>query len=313
MSAHVALSGLTGSADLPATLSRAVMTDLVRDGLGFRGLSITDALDMEALPQGDAQALDAVAAIRAGVDLLLCTPDEQKAARIEGAVTHAAARGLFDLDELAASAARLASLRRRLAAVTPPDLGVVGCADHQALAREVADRSITLVRDRDGQLPLRPAPGDRIVAIMPRPRNLTPADTSRSVEPGLAVALRAHWPDVDEIVTSHPPTDDEIAAVVAASARAAITVVGTIAASADAAQAALVGALLDAGRCVVTVSLRTPWDLGAYPRAATHVAAYGILRPTLAALAATLFGAQPFRGRLPVTLPAALMEDAPAR
>jgi beta-N-acetylhexosaminidase len=313
MSAHVALSGLTGSAELPATLSRAVMTDLVRDGLGFLGLSITDALDMEALPQGDAQALDVVAAIRAGVDLLLCTPDEQKAARIEGAVTHAAARGLFDADELRASAGRLAALRARLASVPRPDLSVVGSAAHQRIAREVADASITLVRDHDGLLPLRPAPGDRVLAVMARPRNLTPADTSRSVEPGLAAALRAHWPDVDEIVTAHPPTDEDIAAVVAAAAGASVSVVGTIAASADAAQAALVDALLDAGRPVVTVSLRTPWDLASYPRAGTHVAAYGILPPTLAALAATLFGEQPFRGRLPVALPDGLLEDAPAR
>jgi beta-N-acetylhexosaminidase len=313
MSAHVALSGLTGSPDLPATLSRAVMTDLVRGGLGFGGLSITDALDMEALPQGDAQALDAVAAIRAGVDLLLCTSDQRKAARIEGAVTHAAARGLFEPGELRASAGRLATLRARLASVSQPDLSVVGSAAHRALAREVADRSITLVRDRARLLPLRPAAGDRVLAVMPRPRDLTPADTSRSVPPGLAAALRAHWPDVDEIVTSHPPTHDEIAAARAAAAGAAVVVVGTIAASADPAQAALVDALLDTGRPVVTASLRTPWDLAAYPRAGTHVAAYGILPPTLAALAATLFGDQAFRGVLPVALPAGLHEDAPRR
>ncbi|HET7828571.1 MAG TPA: glycoside hydrolase family 3 N-terminal domain-containing protein [Candidatus Limnocylindrales bacterium] len=313
MSAHVALSALTGSADLPATLSRSVMTDLVRGALGFRGLSITDALDMEALPQGDAQALDAVAAIRAGVDLLLCTPDEQKAARIEGAVMHAAARRLFEPDELRASASRLAALRARLSSVPRPDLAVVGSATHQALAREVADRSITLVRDRDGLLPLRLATGDRIVAVMPRPRNLTPADTSASVSPGLAVALREHWPDVHEIVTAHPPTDEDARTVREAARDAAVIVLGTITASADRAQADLVDAVLDAGRPVVTVSLRTPWDLAAYPRAGTNVAAYGILPPTLAALAATLFGQQPFRGRLPVALPAGLQEDALAR
>jgi beta-N-acetylhexosaminidase len=77
-------------------------------------------------------------------------------------------------------------------------------------------------------------------------------------------------------------------------------VVGTIAASSDPAQARLVEALLDTGRPVVTVALRTPWDLAAYPRARTHVAAYGILQPTLAALAAAMTGAIPFQGRLPV-------------
>jgi beta-N-acetylhexosaminidase len=313
MSAHVALSPLTGSASLPATLAREVMDGLVRDRLGFRGVTITDALDMEALPQGDAQAIDAIAALRAGNDLLLCAPDERKAARIEAAVVHAAARRLFDPDALRASESRIATLRARLAEAVMPDLDVVGGADHRALARAVAERSITLVRDRGGLLPLRLEPGASILAVMPRPRTLTPADTSDSVEPGLAAALRAHWPDVREIVTSHPPTADEIAAVVAAAADASATVVGTIAASADPAQAALVDALLAAGGPVVTVALRTPWDLAAYPRAGTHVVAYGILAPTLAALAGSLFGERPFRGRLPVALPDGLGEDGSPR
>ena len=116
---------------------------------------------------------------------------------------------------------------------------------------------------------------------MPRPRALTPADTSDAVPPGLAAALRERLPDVDEVVTSHPPTDDEIAAVRARAFDADVVVVGTIAASADPAQVRLVEALLETGRPVVTVALRTPWDLDAYPRARTHVAAYGILPPTL--------------------------------
>ena len=58
MSAHLALPAVTGDASLPATLSRAVMHDLIRDDLGFRGLTITDALNMGALPQGDAQVID---------------------------------------------------------------------------------------------------------------------------------------------------------------------------------------------------------------------------------------------------------------
>jgi len=277
-----------------------VMRDLVRSGLGFTGLTITDALDMAALPQGAGQGIDAIAAIHAGVDLLLCTADPVKAERIETAISHAAARRLFDPDELRASAARLAAVRRRLAGFPRPDPAVVRSAAHLALAREVAERSITLVRDEDGVLPLRLAPGARILAVMPAPRDLTPADTSSTVVPSLAAALRRRWPDVEEVVTSQPPDDGEIAALVARANAADVVVVGTISASADPAQARLVDALLATGRTVVTVALRTPWDLGAYPRARAHVAAYGILEPTMDALAAALFGAIPFRGRLPV-------------
>ena len=169
MSAHIGLPAITGDPSLPATLAREVMHDLVRDDLGFTGLTITDALDMAALPQGTGQVVDVIAALRAGVDLLLCTPDPVKLGRIEDAIVQAAVRRLFDPVELWASAERLAALRRRLAAIPRPDPSVVRSAPHLALAREVAERSITLVRDDDGLLPLRPGPGSRVLAVMPRP------------------------------------------------------------------------------------------------------------------------------------------------
>jgi beta-N-acetylhexosaminidase len=53
----------------------------------------------------------------------------------------------------------------------------------------------------------------------------------------------------------------------------------------------------------VTLALRAPFDLAAYPAARCHVAAYGILPPTLAALAAAIAGDTPFPGKLPAAVP----------
>jgi beta-N-acetylhexosaminidase len=53
----------------------------------------------------------------------------------------------------------------------------------------------------------------------------------------------------------------------------------------------------------VTVALRTPFDLAAYPSSRVHVSAYGLLRPSLAALGAALFGSVGFPGRLPAAIP----------
>ena len=305
MSGHFASPGLTGSRTLPATLSRRVMGDLLRDELGFHGVAITDALDMKALPQDATQAVDVLAAIAAGVDLLLATPDRRAQRRIESALRRAAEVDLFDADAVRASGARIAGLRHWLAGFEDPGLEVVGSSEHAAIARELAERSLTLVRDEARLLPLRLSPDARLLAIMPTPRDLTPADTSSYVRPGLAAALRARHPAVDEIVTGHPPTDAEVAGVLERAGRYDAIVVGTISASADAAQAALVNGLLATGRPVVTVALRTPWDLAAYPRASTHVCTYSILPESMAALAAALLGASSnaqFPGRLPVSI-----------
>lgn len=306
MSGHFAVPSLTGSASLPATLARPVMRTLLREELGFEGVSITDALDMRALPQDATQAVDVIAALRAGVDMLLSMPATAARARIESALARADAVDLLDREERAATDARLQALHAWLASFREPPLEVVGSREHATLARELAARSLTLVRD-DGTLPLKLPPDARIAAIMPVPMDLTPADTSSLVGPGLAAALRAHHPGVDELLTSWPPTSQEIAAIAARVAEYDVLVIGTIAARPGSSQAELVETLRRSGRPLVSVALRTPWDLEAYPSVATHVCTYSILPESMEALAAALFGHLPagveaFPGRLPVAI-----------
>jgi beta-N-acetylhexosaminidase len=303
MSAHVALPGVTGDPSLPATLSAAVLGGLLRGDLGFEGIAISDALDMRALPQGPEQAVDVIAALRAGIDLLLLAPDEAARLRIEAALVHAASRGLIEPASIARSAQRVLALRARLARIRQPDLDVVGCEDHLRLARELAERSVTLVRDEAGLLPLRLPRDARLLAVMPTPRDLTPADTSSTVAPGLGSALRSRHARVDELVVGHPPSGADVAAVRDRARAAEVVVIGTIAASFDPAQVALVEAVLDTGVPTVTVALRTPYDLAHYPASRTHACTYGILEPSLEALAAAVFGERPFAGRLPVSIP----------
>ncbi len=75
MSAHIACPALTGSDDVPATLSRTVMVDLLRDELGFTGLAMSDALCMDGILQKMTEAEAARAAIEAGCDLVICPDD----------------------------------------------------------------------------------------------------------------------------------------------------------------------------------------------------------------------------------------------
>ena len=198
---------------------------------------------------------------------------------------------------------RIASLRRTLASAPAdgePDLSVIGSEAHRSVADELARRSITLVRDAAGLLPLRPAEGAEIAVVMPRPADLTPADTSSTVAPGLAAAIRAHHPHVTEHLVSWDPALDEIEGARHAAAGADLLVIGTISASLAPGQVALVDALLALGTRTVTVALRTPWDLDAYPASTTHACTYSILEPSLIALADALFGNAPFPGTLPV-------------
>jgi beta-N-acetylhexosaminidase len=304
MSSHAAVPAIGGAADLPATGDRAVVTGLLRDELGFGGVAISDAFNMRALAQDPTgRVIEAIAALSAGLDLLLLTADPAGAG-LDDALVLAASRGLVTGTD--AALGRIAALRRRLAgsADAAPEPSVIGCVAHRALAAELARRSITLVRD-DGLIPLHPSPSDEILVVMPRPVDLTPADTSSTVAAGLAAAIRRHHPRVSEHLVDWDPDAGQLAAARAAAAGAHLLVIGTISASLAPGQVALVEALLALGLPTVTVALRTPWDLDAYPAARTHACTYSILEPSLTALADGLFGRAPFPGRLPVRLAAA--------
>jgi beta-N-acetylhexosaminidase len=301
MTGHFAIPALTGTSAYPATVARRVMTDFARDEMGFDGVIITDALDMGAITQGAGQIIDVIAAVRAGVDLMLVMLDEETQERLYGGLKLAYTRELIRDEHIIPSVERIVALKEWAAAQPRPTLDVVGCAEHRALESELARRALTLVRDEAGLLPLRLSPEARIAAVMPQPRDLTPADTSSTVAPYLAAALRRHAP-VDEYVTEHLPSSAEIAALRDRLAGYELLVVGTINASMQPEQAALANELLSLGIPTITVALRTPYDLAVYPAARTHLCTYSIQPASLEALAEALFGHFVPTGELPVTV-----------
>ena len=151
-------------------------------------------------------------------------------------------------------------------------------------------------------MPLKPAGDARVAVVQSMPADLTPADTSSTVPPTLASALRRRLAGVEEILLAAAPGEAEIAGLPERLGAFDLVIVGTFSAHLQPAQAAVVAAILASGKPTVTVALRTPWDLLAYPSARTHICSYGILPPSMEALAAALLGEAPFVGRLPVDI-----------
>jgi beta-N-acetylhexosaminidase len=303
MTGHLALPAIDRPQAPPATLSPAVLKGLLRGELGFEGVIVTDAMDMQAIGQGEALGQNAVRAVQAGADLLLvmAVPADQHC--IYAALVDALSRDPAARREYAPSLGRIAALKEWLRDQPPaPDLDVVACAAHQAVAGEIARRSITLVRNEAGLLPLRLDASARVAAVVPRPADLTPADTSSYVAPTLAAALRELHPQVDEFVTSSAPSDGEIAALVERLRGYDLVVLGTLNAFSQPQQQALVNEMLRIGVPTVVVAMRLPYDLAAFPQAATYVCTYSVLEPSMRALARALFGKAAFEGRLPVSL-----------
>jgi beta-N-acetylhexosaminidase len=140
MSAHVVYPAL--DPERPATLSRAICTDLLREQLGFRGALISDDLEMKAT--SDRHGVDdaATMAIEAGCDALLVCSDEALQVRAHEALVHRAERDAAFRGRCEEAAARFIAMRRRVAPRAVVDrvalTSIVGGPASRAIADEIA-------------------------------------------------------------------------------------------------------------------------------------------------------------------------------
>lgn len=292
MSTHVVFAVLDDQR--PSTISPYVLNGLLRQQMGFEGLILTDAMDMDAVARlGTIESLSG--AINAGADLIipaLGVPDHLKL--------------LQQLEPLERpdSVRRIQQVQRQLP-TTLPDLSIVGCAEHQAIAQEIANRSITIVKN--AHLPLKPGADETILVITPETRDLTPADTSSRVEIRLAERIRQRHPRTDWLQLPYAADSSDIAALVSATSQVDRVIVGTIIASEHESQAALVRELHAHGKNPIVVALRTPYDLAAFPQVETYLCSYGIRPVSMEAVAQVLFGEIEALGILPCNIsPAAV-------
>ena len=229
MSAHIALPAIDGLDAPPATLSPAILNGILRQKLGFDGVIVSDAMDMHAIPQGRELGEAAVRASAAGIDLLLLTSDSGDHSQVHASLLQALGSGSLEQGSVEKSVGRVLALKSWLAAAPPaPGLEVVGGTAHRQVASEIAERSITLVRDRASILPLSLHPDQRLGVVIPRPVDLTPADTSSYIKPGLAEAVRQYHPNTGEITVSYQPDDHAISDVLRQISNYDLVIFGTL-------------------------------------------------------------------------------------
>ena len=213
MVAHIELPALDPSRG-PATFSQPVVTGLLREQLGFRGLIFTDSMLMDGVARMGTSAENAVKAVLAGNDMVLDSPDTLEAFR---GLTAAVKSGVIPRARLKASVRRILTAKAKLGlhktrAVNLDSLPViVGGRRHALVARQVSERAITLIKDERGSVPLRlPANASVLyLSVLDYPRGWRIAAPSRALIP----ALRARWPNLQSIEVSDATTPNELALV----------------------------------------------------------------------------------------------------
>ncbi len=313
MTAHVTFPTFDPAPGLPATLSQPVLTGLLRRILGFRGLIITDDLEMGAIAGSFGVGEAAVRAIAAGADIVLVCHTPERQVEAYEALVEATQKGIITKERLNEAVGRILMAKDWLRLGDQANRVFSPFRTSAATAQEIADAAATLVQDREGLLPAKVGSEAKIVVISPEVAELVQVEEAKveanaagSKPPAstLGRRIRARHAKTAEAVMPLQPTDEEVARLLAAADEADFLVVGTYNAHLYEPQARAVNAVLGLGKPAVVVALRNPYDLAVLPAAKTYLAVYGHRDCNVEAAVKVIFGEISPKGRLPVRLPA---------
>ncbi len=289
MTGHLAVPAIDPSG-LPATLSPLALTGLLRGQLAFRGLVFTDSMRMLAIASHHSPGYAALAAERAGVDMVLACGEVAEQREVIAALRRAVERGTMTSQRVDASLTRLTTVRQRYrvfdhALVDESAVEqVVGIPEHRVAAQRIAEAAVTIVRDEGRLLPL---PSGRVGVFDVGGGPSTLSDALK--------ALRMEVSDLslDRLLAGVPFREAvRIVAVTCHSPR-----------SSDPQQIAVIHQLAARYRDRLVVVAGSPYELAQFPEVGTFVVTYGPDLTSVTAAARILCGQLAPKGRLPVNLP----------
>lgn len=302
MTAHIVVPALDPSED-PATLSRPILTGILREELGYDGVVVTDSLGMEGVRTKYGDDRVPVLALLAGVDQLLNPPNLSVA---WNAVLEAVRGGEISEARVDESILRILRLKSRLGLFRDPFVSrrgverTVGSRAHRAAADRIAERTTTLLADPGALLPLSRRSHRNLLVVGADPAS--PSGTTGPPTSTLANTFGELGFTARALSTGTAPNQAKIAEAVAAAEGRDAVVVATYNVTATSSQRTLVTALVATGVPVVTVAVRNPYDVAHLTGTgvAASLAAYSWTDVELRAAARVIAGHADPEGTLPV-------------
>ncbi|MDQ0160812.1 beta-N-acetylhexosaminidase [Alkalibacillus salilacus] len=286
---------------LPATLSHKVLTELMREDMGYDGIITTDAMNMNAITDHFGTVDAAIRAVKAGSDIVLMPVGLEEVA--DGLLT-AIDDGEIAEERIESSVERILSLKIERGIIrqenpTPIEdkianaTEIVGADEHQQLEQEVANQSITMVKNENDALPLSEDSQGEIVVV---------GDTFVN---DLGNAISKYNDQTTVIETSGNLSESNQETIANADAVIAGSYTYNVnGRSPDNPVMSMIDSLdsmTDAP--VISVGIRNPYDIMAYPNVDGYLTQYGFNEASFDATAATIFGENEPTGQLPVTIP----------
>jgi len=306
MSFHGAMPALDSS-NVPGTLSSKVLTGLLRGEMGFKGIIISDAMDMRGVldTYGSDEAVKR--AVAAGIDVLIQPLDVPKTI---DAVLAGISEGRYTEARLDSSVRKVLDMKRKLGLARSKlvDLNalrfLVGDSAHVQVARAAAEKSITLVKDSLRQIPLLSDSAKVLSITVARRADLSAGNAFNAELRQRMPKLRTEFVSTEDAALNYPR-------LLAAADSADVTIVSSyvgqswdaVSASAPGAFTNFVHTLVDRGRKPIVVAFGNPYLLQQLPWVSAYLVAWGGFPVSQVAAARALLGSAPISGQLPISIP----------
>ncbi|RIW34236.1 beta-N-acetylhexosaminidase [Bacillus salacetis] len=307
MSAHVYFPAIDREVGVPATLSKKVITGLLREELGFNGVVTTDCLEMNAISNGVGTESGGLKAIQAGVDLLMVSHTHSKQTGVIKEIKKAVECG--ELDELVITKAnqRVEKLKERYLNWNdiPSEKELTGFSSiiesgkQEKIAYEVYQQSVTIVKN-EGMFPIDLKNNTRILVIEPAKQTKMLVEDHIDSTLILGKAVKAFHASVDIYPIGVDLKPKEIEFIIEKCRDYDCTIIGTLTLTPG--QVSLIKEIANNQLPHIIVSMRSPYDLSHFQEAAAYITTYEYTYPAIMVAAGAIFAKEQPSGVLPVTI-----------
>lgn len=307
MTAHLYVPALEPETGVPATLSPQILTELLRKKMGFKGLIVTDALEMRGITGYFSQEEAALRALKAGADLLLLPPDPVKVIDYLQQAVQSGELPLTRVEEsvrrVLLAKARLGLHRHRYVSLDQLPL-ILGKSEFKEIARRAFASAITLVKNENNLLPVS---AEKKLVFLSLSSDLGDYFAGQR----LAGELAKRWPALKTFYADGDTGKERLAEAQAEALQAELVVVALFSSlragkgSVDLApeHIELVRQIKEAGVPVVALSFGSPYFLRNFPEIDAYLCFYRNTPETQELAAQALAGEIRISGKLPVSLP----------
>ena len=308
MVGHLGVPGLEKSSKVTATLSKNVITNLLKKELRFDGLVVTDAMNMDSVTKNFSAAEAAVMAFKAGNDLILFPPDEEIAIN---AIHSAVERKEIKEVRINESVRKLLSAKRWLQIEENryPILSeipkTVGSKKHFALAKTIAEKSITMVKNENSVIPIDKSKYETIFCI-----TITEGFGNESEELFQSL-IQEKFPESMRALVHEQTNDDYYEEILQSAKKADLIALpsfikvkayqGTVSLSKK--HETFIHKLLNMKVPTVLISFGNPYLLSLFPKLNAYLCAYGDTKVSQQAMIKAIVGEIDIQGKLPISIP----------